>query len=111
MKTGLDHLPAQKRAQIVAIAEILAAGAPGAMIILFGSYARGDWVDDRINGYASDYDIIVIVATKGIAEDHALWARLSKEAKAIAGRVPPTLLVHDIKQVNREIRTGQYFFS
>jgi hypothetical protein len=30
-------------------------------VILYGSYARGDWVDDPIGGYQSDYDILVVV--------------------------------------------------
>jgi predicted nucleotidyltransferase len=27
------------------------------MIILFGSYARGDWVEDLPNQYLSDFDV------------------------------------------------------
>jgi predicted nucleotidyltransferase len=27
-------------------------------IVLFGSYSRGDWVDDAANGYQSDFDIL-----------------------------------------------------
>ncbi len=30
-------------------------------VILFGSYARGDWVDDPIGGYVSDYDLLVVL--------------------------------------------------
>jgi predicted nucleotidyltransferase len=30
-------------------------------LILFGSYARGDWVEDRKSGYRSDYDVLVVV--------------------------------------------------
>lgn len=30
-------------------------------IILFGSYARGDWVSDPKGGYFSDYDLLVVV--------------------------------------------------
>ena len=46
-----------------------------------------------------------------MARDEVLWTRLSGEARAIAGRVPVSLVVHDIKELNHEIRTGQYFFS
>ncbi|WP_341791601.1 nucleotidyltransferase domain-containing protein [Rickettsia endosymbiont of Gonocerus acuteangulatus] len=31
-----------------------------AMIILYGSFARGDWVRDLPNGYHSDTDILII---------------------------------------------------
>ena len=30
-------------------------------VILYGSYARGDWVDDPKGRYFSDYDLLVIV--------------------------------------------------
>ncbi|MFX8199578.1 nucleotidyltransferase domain-containing protein, partial [Acinetobacter baumannii] len=30
-------------------------------IILFGSYARDDWVDEPENGYQSDFDLLVVV--------------------------------------------------
>ena len=32
-----------------------------AMIILYGSFARGDWVRDLPNGYHSDTDILIIL--------------------------------------------------
>jgi HEPN domain-containing protein/predicted nucleotidyltransferase len=111
MKTALDHLPPAKRDPITAIASLLQAGAPVEMIILFGSYARGDWVDDPVTGYVSDYDLAAIVATEEAEADHALWARLEAEARAIAGCVPVSLVVHTIAHVNQEIRTGQYFFA
>ena len=30
-------------------------------VILFGSYARGDYVEDRSSGYFSDIDLLVVV--------------------------------------------------
>jgi predicted nucleotidyltransferase len=30
-------------------------------LVLYGSYARGDWVDNQIGGYRSDYEIPVVV--------------------------------------------------
>jgi HEPN domain-containing protein/predicted nucleotidyltransferase len=111
MKTGLDHLPAHKREQINAIAALVLTSAPIEMLILFGSYARGDWVEDLPNGYFSDFDFMIVVASEELASNESLWGGVSDRARAIGGRVPVTLLVHDIKQVNQEIRSGQYFFS
>ena len=69
MKSGLEHLPETKRRELARIVEILfsefeAAIAGGKAVfrrqgqilkvILFGSYARGDWVDDPVGGYVSD---------------------------------------------------------
>jgi HEPN domain-containing protein/predicted nucleotidyltransferase len=111
MRTGLDHLPQHKRKQIEAIAALVQASAPVEMIVLFGSYARGDWVEDLAQGYFSDFDVMVVVDIPALAEDDAHWAKVQATARRIAGRVPVTLAVHDVKQLNHEIRTGQYFFS
>lgn len=43
------------------------------MIVLFGSYARGDWVEDVAQGYVSDYDFIVVV--EELAQDDAFLGR------------------------------------
>src|ERR1041384_4647815 len=110
MKTPLEHLPEPKRQQIQAIAALLQAGAPVEMVILFGSYARGDWVEDPENGYFSDFDILAVVATEESGRDQALWTRLSQRAQAFAGSAPVRVIAHDIKEVNHEIRHGQYFF-
>lgn len=40
------------------------------MIILYGSFARGDWVRDLVNSYHSDTDILIILK-KGKYKDHA----------------------------------------
>jgi predicted nucleotidyltransferase len=111
MKTALEHLPPHKRDLITAIAGLVQGDAPVEMLILFGSYARGDWVEDPVGGYVSDLDLMVVVATEEAARKDSLWADLERRARALSGRVPVTLLVHDIKQVNQEIRSGQYFFA
>jgi predicted nucleotidyltransferase/HEPN domain-containing protein len=111
MKTQLDHLPPHKREQIEAIAALIRAAAPVEMIILFGSYARGDHVEDLPNAYFSDYDLMVVVGTQTLADDEALWSDVAERARRIAGRVPVTLLVHEVREINREIRWGQYFYA
>jgi predicted nucleotidyltransferase len=111
MKTSLDHLPDYKQEQLRAITALLCESVPLEMVILFGSYARGDWVEDPLHGYFSDYDLLVVVPDKKLAEDESLWSRLTEEARRITGRVPVTLMPHDFREVNAEIRTGQYFFA
>ena len=75
MKDSLGHLPDRKRAELARIVSIIRESAPQAeMIILFGSYARGDWVQDVTTEgnttyeYSSDFDILVIVQSKSLAE-------------------------------------------
>ena len=36
------------------------------MVVLFGSHARGDWVEDPETGYRSDYDLLVVVESTGM---------------------------------------------
>jgi predicted nucleotidyltransferase len=40
------------------ITAMIRESAPVAMVILFGSHARGNWVDDPANRYMSDFDIL-----------------------------------------------------
>lgn len=59
MKTSLDHLPGEKRKELKLLCSYIKDIFDPLAIILFGSYARGDWVD--IEGeYQSDFDIMVV---------------------------------------------------
>jgi uncharacterized protein len=46
MKTALDHLPEQKQQELQKAIEIIRKEIDLEMLILCGSYARGDWVED-----------------------------------------------------------------
>ncbi len=46
MKKSLSHLPVHKRAELRAIAKVICETIQTHMVILFGSYARGSWVED-----------------------------------------------------------------
>jgi predicted nucleotidyltransferase/HEPN domain-containing protein len=111
MKISLDHLPQRKQGELRAIVEIIRTGAPLGMLILFGSHARGDWVEDPEGGYFSDYDLLAIVESPKVAEDAALWGGLTAKVSELTGEAAVSLIVHDLKFVNREIRVGSYFFG
>jgi len=111
MKTSLDHLPPRKQDVLRAVVEVVRAGAPLGMLILFGSHARGDWVEDPEGGYFSDYDLLAIVESRKVADDTALWSRLESQARELSGEALVSLIGHDIKFVNSEIRAGSYFFG
>lgn len=89
MKSSLDHLPEKKQRELARIVEIIHEEFEDAMkggeaefkkkgriwkVILFGSYARGTWVDEphTKKGYRSDYDILIIVNTRKLT-DPAYW--------------------------------------
>jgi uncharacterized protein len=46
MKQDITHLPERKQQELKAIAQIICDIAKPEMVILFGSYARSDWVED-----------------------------------------------------------------
>ena len=66
MKRSLAHLPKLKQLELIEITSIIKVNPGVEMIILFGSYARGDWVEDIYTEghityeYKSDFDILII---------------------------------------------------
>jgi predicted nucleotidyltransferase/HEPN domain-containing protein len=112
MKSSIEHLPEKKQAKLAAMVAKIRAEAPSAgMIILFGSHARGDWVEDLETGYRSDWDLLVVVESPEGAEDVALWSRVEAAMRPIAEPEPLTLIVHDLRDLNQQIRRGQFFFA
>src|SRR6266481_6559699 len=82
MKRSLSHLPKHKREELKEITSIIKENADVEMIILFGSYARGTWVEDIYKEghityeYKSDYDILVVVKEHGLARKLGLWEKI-----------------------------------
>jgi predicted nucleotidyltransferase len=130
MRTELDHLPANKRSELERIVRILFEEFDAAKanrshahrrngqilkVILFGSYARGDWVADPVGGYYSDYDLLVVVDHEDLTDVVEYWAkadeRLMQEVM-ITKRVsaPVNFIVHSLTDVNEKLRLGRYFF-
>jgi uncharacterized protein len=101
MKTVLDHLPEDKRVRLGAVVELFRQAVPQGLLVLFGSYARGDWVDDRDTGYQSDFDLLAVVRDPKQADDATFWHGLEAQLRAAAVPTPVTLIAHDLKFVNR----------
>ncbi len=118
MKDSLEHLPERKRGELARIVSIIREAVPQAeMIILFGSYARGDAVEDvTVEGhttyeYSSDFDILVIVKSKALADNLDLWYSIEDEAGKLPVQTPVKIIAHEINFVNNKLKKGQYFFS
>ena len=129
MQTGLDHLPLSKQRELADVVRILfeefeTAHARGNAdwnrkgrifkIVLYGSYARGDWVDDPVGGYQSDYDILVVVNYERLTEfEHwsAAEDRLMREVTISHSLTAPvSFIVHSLKDVNAQLERGRPFF-
>jgi predicted nucleotidyltransferase/HEPN domain-containing protein len=125
----LDHLPSNKRREIARVLEILfhqvqqfqsgkqAKKADGKVlkVILYGSYARGDWVEDRLSGYRSDYDLLIVVNSESFANAEELWLglddRLIQEQISKRIQTPVVPIVHSLQQVNDQLARGRPFFA
>ena len=127
MRRDLDHVPERQRAELARAVRILQAGFEEATalstsawkksgrilrIVLFGSYARGDWVDDKVSGYQSDFDLLIVVNDKRLTDVAEFWH--AAEDKLIADPEiarPVNFIVHSLEEVNAELARGQYFFT
>ena len=132
MKTDLVHLPANKqreldRVKAIVFEEFEDAIALGTMgwkkkgridkIILYGSYARGGWVDEphTAKGYRSDFDLLIIVNDKRLTEKVDFWAKLEDRlirelAIDKTLKTPVNFIVHTLQEVNDGLAHGRYFF-
>jgi predicted nucleotidyltransferase len=104
MKKSLAHLPKHKRDELKHVKEIILDECPTVlMIVLFGSHARGDWVEDRhiedgvLHEYMSDFDILVIVRSNKIANSTDTWPA---ETRARRSADLTSLIVESIETVN-----------
>ncbi len=117
MKTSLFNLPPNKQQEISAVLEAVMHIAKPQMVILFGSYSKGGWVEDKYieNGttyeYKSDYDILV-VTEKESQIPLGLWKRIKKQIhKRHEIATPISMIFHGIDFLNRELEDGNYFFA
>lgn len=84
-------------------------------IILFGSYARGDWVEDPVGRYFSDYDILVVVDHEDLTDVPEFWLKTEDRLLAEVGegkvRTPVSVIYHSLEDVNDKLKLGRYFFT
>lgn len=132
MRTDLDHLPPAKQRELERVVQILFEEFGDATaiatsdwkkqarilkVILYGSYARGGWVDEphTAKGYQSDFDLLVIVNHDKLTDRVEFWAtaedRLNRElAITRTLRTPVNFIVHTLQEVNDGLAHGRYFF-
>ncbi|WP_295216117.1 HEPN domain-containing protein [uncultured Brevundimonas sp.] len=128
MKRPLRKLPAAKQRELARAVEIIEDGFAQAIatrradrlkngrilkIILFGSYARGDWVHDPIGRYFSDFDLLIVVDHDDLT-DFEFWEDVEKRLLAeLAGglmRTQVSPIVHSLDDVNWKLEHGRGFF-
>ncbi len=130
MKSGLEHLPEGKRRELSLVVDVLREEFARAIalrtqpkfrngkllkIILFGSYARGDWVEDPVGRYFSDYDLLVVVNHDDLTDVPEFWLKAEERLTKLVGegrdlRTPVSPIYHSLEDVNEKLRLGRYFF-
>ncbi|WP_165023595.1 HEPN domain-containing protein [Dysgonomonas sp. ZJ279] len=120
MKKSIAYLPKPKQEDLIRLVMEINKRLPEAeMIILFGSYARNEYVDydERVEfgiptSFRSDYDIYVITSKisdnkAGIILDN-IDALYYKEPDY---QTPVNFINDDIKTINRALEEGRYFHT
>lgn len=126
MRSDIDHLPALQQSELGRVKQTLMGEFAQAIaranqpwkkngrilkIILFGSYARTDWVDEPENGYQSDFDLLVIVSHPDLTDIADYWyvAEDKIMRDSTIGR-PVNIIVHTLDEVNQALSRGEYFW-
>lgn len=127
MKKSLDHLPLRKQAELRRVVEVIRESFEEAIstrraarlkngkilkIVLYGSYARGDWVHDPVGRYFSDFDLLVVVDHEDLT-DGEFWHDAENRLMPLGPdiRTPVSIIVHSLDDVNEQLDRGRYFFA
>ena len=130
MRNDLDHLPPAKQRELERVVQIIFEEFGAAhenatsrrkrgrilKVILYGSHARGGWVDEphTAKGYVSDFDLLIIVNQKELTDRAAYWTsaeqRLIEEKLAGRLRTPVNFVIHSWQEVGDALAHGRFFF-
>ena len=122
MKKSLRYLPARKQRDLKQLVEIICEEIKDChMVILYGSYARGTYVDyDQRTDYGvptyfmSDYDILIVTGRRLGINEHNIYDKILHrffQNKNWKFHTHPQFINASINEFNRALEKGQYFFT
>jgi len=118
MKTTIKHLPLDKQSELKQLTDIIRQHTNDiVMVILFGSYARGEYKEekdlapDRKSGHASDYDILVVTRQKETVDNSEIWKGVNDDCHSQQFSAIPQLIVDDIQDLNIKLAQAHYFYT
>ena len=121
MKKSIKRLPKRTQEELTVLLDLVCKNIENCqMVILFGSYARGNYVlwDTNIEfgvhtSYQSDYDILLVVTGQTKYVERKLNRITNQYHDLFAGRrhAFPQFVVEHINTVNRNLEVSQYFFT
>lgn len=120
MKKSISYLPKRKQEDLIFLVREINKRLPQAeLVILYGSYATGKFVehDERIEfgiptSFMSDYDILVV--TSGLSDKkvgNVLDNIDDLYYKDPEHQTPVQFINDDIKTLNRQLEEGRYFYT
>ncbi len=105
----LSHLPENKVEELEIVTRKIVETGMASMVVLYGSYARGDWkeISGGRSGKKSDYDIMVLAKDERDCQD------LKNKLIKLFENFPTVVqtMVETLGFVNMHLREGQYFFT
>ena len=114
MKKSLKHLPKNKQEELQKVVMAIQTTCKDVeKIILFGSYARGDYKEKKDlkpqqkTGHISDYDILVVTEKKETTDEFVSW----NGAENLNLSAPARIIAHDIESLNINLAEGQYLYT
>jgi predicted nucleotidyltransferase len=126
VRSGIDHLPSVQQGELDRVTQLLMGEFAEATaratqpwkksgsilkVVLFGSYARKDWIDEPENGYQSDYDLLIIVSHPDLTDIADYWyIAEDKILRDAAIARPVNIIVHTLREVNQALSRGEYFW-
>lgn len=120
MKKSIAYLPKNKQEDLNNLVKSVLEKLPQTeMIILYGSYARNEYVDydERVEfgittTYMSDYDLLVV--TDGVSDKLAGSKLDNVEDRYYRypdKQTPVQFINDDIKKLNKDLEEGRYFYT
>lgn len=116
MKTSIDFLPEVKQNELKEIVSFATEKLNIDMIILFGSYARNTWVEDKYKEdgityeYKSDFDLLFVIEKETNTNHKFEKYTRRKIERNFDIETPVAIIYHGIDYLNSEIEDGNYFF-
>lgn len=123
MKQSINHFPESTRKELEFLTKSIKRHVPKCvMIILYGSYARDEYVlwDERLEfglhtSYQSDLDILVVISESNVRITE--WQLEEKVVEAYhkvfahCCHAAPQFIVEDINFLNRQLEKRHYFYT
>ncbi len=118
--TSLDHVPANIQAELETAVKLIhqTCKKDVAMIWLFGSYARGDFINDRridsngaVSEYNSDVDVLVVLRSKESAKKsnlHKKFIGLIEESPELTSTFH--VIYETLDSLNKSLNRSEYFY-